>query len=62
MNRYEWNNRMLEVLESTFAYDAAMTELLLPDSAKRFTTPQEQNENYLARLTRFQGEQKEVTA
>ncbi|MGG3884304.1 hypothetical protein [Brevibacillus panacihumi] len=51
-----WNSRVLAVLEDTFAYDAAMTELLLPEIAKRYTTAAEQNENYRARLLQFKAD------
>lgn len=61
MQNHEWNNRVLEVLERTYAYDAAMTELLLPEIAKRNTTPVEQNENYRTRLLHFKADLKERT-
>lgn len=56
MDRTAWNNRVQAVLENTFAYDAAMTELLLPEIAKRYTTAAEQNENYRARLMHFKAD------
>lgn len=52
----DWNQRVLEVLENTFAYDAAMTELLLPEIANRYTTSSEQNENYRTRLVNFKSD------
>ncbi|WP_103110658.1 hypothetical protein [Brevibacillus reuszeri] len=58
----DWNNRVLEVLERTYAYDAAMTGLLLPEIAKRHTTTDEQNENYRARLLHFKADLKEERA
>ncbi|MGG1531424.1 hypothetical protein [Brevibacillus agri] len=54
----DWNQRVLAALESTYAYDAAMTELLLPEIAKRYTTADEQNENYRARLMHFKADLK----
>ena len=59
MNRFEWNSRMLEVLENTFSYDSAMTEMMMPEIAKRYTTPTEQNENYGARLMKYKSDLKE---
>ncbi|MBY0052321.1 hypothetical protein H7K32_11620 [Brevibacillus agri] len=59
--RHNWNQRALAVLESTYAYDAAMTELLLPEIAKRYTTADEQNENYRARLMQFKSDLKGET-
>lgn len=56
MTAYERNLRVLNVLERTYAYDARMTELLLPEIAKRYTTPVQQNENYQARLIQFRAE------
>lgn len=56
MERTAWNSRVLAVLEDTFAYDAAMTELLMPEIAKRNTTAAEQNENYRARLMHFKAD------
>lgn len=53
MERSVWNSRLLNVLESTFDYDTAMTDLLLPEIAKRYTSALEQNENYRARLLHF---------
>lgn len=58
----DWNQRALEVLENTFAYDAAMTELLLPEIAKRYTSSAEQNGNYRARLLHFKADIEEETA
>ncbi|MGK5509444.1 hypothetical protein [Brevibacillus formosus] len=58
---HDWNSRLLEVLERTYNYDADMTELLLSETAKQYTTPQEQNENYRARLTQFKADIKEAT-
>lgn len=58
----DWNQRVLEVLENTFTYDAAMTDLLLPEIAKRYTTPAEQNENYRARLLHFKADMGDETA
>lgn len=62
MERTTWNSRVLAVLEDTFAYDAEMTELLLPEFAKRYTTAAEQNENYRARLLHFKADMREETA
>ncbi|MED4581837.1 hypothetical protein P9578_03485 [Brevibacillus choshinensis] len=59
---HEWNQRVLDVLERTFAYDAAMTELLMPEIAKQNTTATEQNENYRARLIHFNADLKEGMA
>lgn len=59
--KHDWNRRVLAVLEDTFAYDAAMTELLLPEIAKRYTTPTEQNENYRVRLAQFKADNREET-
>ena len=59
MERTTWNSRVLAVLEDTFAYDAAMTDLLTPEIAKRYTTSEEQNENYRARLLHFKADMKE---
>jgi len=59
MERTVWNSRVLTVLEDTFAYDAAMTDMLLPDIAKRYTTSAEQNENYRARLLHFKADMEE---
>lgn len=56
MTVYERNLQVLEALERTYAYDAAMTELLLPELAKRYTTPVQQNENYRARLIQFRSD------
>ncbi|MGO0058604.1 hypothetical protein ACTID9_00815 [Brevibacillus fluminis] len=56
MTAYERNLQVLEALERTYAYDAAMTELLLPEIAKRYTTPAQQNENYRARLLHFRAD------
>jgi len=62
MDRTAWNNRVQAVLEDTFAYDAAMTELLLPEITKRYTTAAEQNENYRARLMHFKADMEEEMA
>lgn len=62
MERTTWNSRVLAVLETTYSYDAAMTDLLLPEIAKRYTTSAEQNENYRARLLNFKAEMKEEMA
>ncbi|MGG1662925.1 hypothetical protein [Brevibacillus sp. NRS-1366] len=56
---HDWNKRVLEILEGTFAYDAAMTNLLMPKIAKQYTTPDEQNENYRARLLHYKADLKE---
>jgi len=56
MERNAWNRRLLTVLEDTFAYDAAMTALLLPEIAKRHTISAEQTENYRARLMHFKAD------
>ncbi|MGG3012254.1 hypothetical protein ABEO98_22570 [Brevibacillus parabrevis] len=57
----DWNQRVLAVLENTYAYDASMTELLLPEIAKRYTTADEQNENYRVRLAHFKADNREET-
>lgn len=59
MNRFEWNSRMVEVLDNTFSYDSTMTELIMPEIAKRHTTPSEQNENYRARLLNYRSDLEE---
>lgn len=58
----DWNRRMLEVLENTYEYDAAMTAVLMPDIAKQYTTADEQNENYRERLLLFKEDLKEEKA
>lgn len=58
---HDWNARVLEVLERTYNYDAAMTELLMSETAKRYTTPTEQNKNYRVRLMQFKAGIKEAT-
>ncbi|AWX56920.1 hypothetical protein AB432_018525 [Brevibacillus brevis] len=58
----DWNRRMLEVLEKTYQYDAAMTEVLMPEVAKQYTTADEQNENYRDRLLLFKEDLEEEKA
>ncbi|MED1915798.1 hypothetical protein P4V64_10810 [Bacillus thuringiensis] len=58
----DWNRRMLKVLEKTYQYDAAMTEVLMPEVAKQYTTADEQNENYRERLLQFKEELEEEKA
>ncbi|QRG65281.1 hypothetical protein [Brevibacillus choshinensis] len=58
---HEWNQRLLNVLERTYTYDAAMTDLLIPEIAKGITTSNEQNENYRARMLHFKADLKEET-
>ncbi|NRS15851.1 hypothetical protein HP398_05310 [Brevibacillus sp. HB1.4B] len=58
----DWNRRMLEVLEKTYQYDAAMTEVLMPEVAKQYTKADEQNENYRDRLLLFKEELEEEKA
>ncbi|TQK74938.1 hypothetical protein FB479_101549 [Brevibacillus sp. AG162] len=58
----DWNRRMLEVLEKTYQYDATMTEVLMPEVAKQYTTADEQNENYRDRLLLFKEDLEEEKA
>ncbi|MFA4132537.1 MULTISPECIES: hypothetical protein [unclassified Brevibacillus] len=53
---------MLEVLENTYQYDADMTEVLMPEVAKQYTTADEQNEKYRERLLLFKEDLEEEKA